>query len=227
MRDHVPRVLSFNGGLTDTVGFLALQGLFTAHVTGNFVTLAAALALGTSGAITKLLALPVFCSVILALRLTAHRFFQPDWPSLPTALTLEGGLLAASAAIGIRFGPFLNTDSPAPMTTGLLLVAAMAIQNAVHRVHLGSAPPSTIMTGTTTQLMLDLADRWSGRPGAAPTATHQRMRDMGIAVACFAGGAAVAAGPFVKVGKWCFLAPPVVVVVARLLSDQRMGGAAR
>jgi len=42
----------------DTAGFLTLQALFTAHVTGNFVTLGASLALGTSGAIAKLLALP-------------------------------------------------------------------------------------------------------------------------------------------------------------------------
>ncbi|MDU6748154.1 MAG: DUF1275 family protein, partial [Bradyrhizobium sp.] len=44
----VPLLLSVNAGYVDTAGFLALQGLFTAHVTGNFVTLGAALALGTS-----------------------------------------------------------------------------------------------------------------------------------------------------------------------------------
>jgi hypothetical protein len=36
-------LLSFNGGFVDTAGFLGLQGLFVAHVTGNFVTLGAAL----------------------------------------------------------------------------------------------------------------------------------------------------------------------------------------
>ncbi|WP_420820207.1 DUF1275 family protein [Salinicola peritrichatus] len=40
----------------------------------------------------------------------------------------------------------------------MLLVAGMAIQNAAHRLHLSSAPPSTLMTGTTTQVMLDLAN---------------------------------------------------------------------
>jgi uncharacterized membrane protein YoaK (UPF0700 family) len=35
-------LLGFNGGFVDTAGFLGLQGLFTAHVTGDFVTLAAA-----------------------------------------------------------------------------------------------------------------------------------------------------------------------------------------
>jgi uncharacterized membrane protein YoaK (UPF0700 family) len=40
----------------------------------------------------------------------------------------------------------------------MVLIAATAIQNAAHRVHLGSAPPSTLMTATTTQIMIDLAD---------------------------------------------------------------------
>lgn len=65
----LPLVLSLTPGYVDTSGFLALQGLFTAHVTGNFVTLGAALALGSSGAIAKLLALPVFCAVVIGMRL--------------------------------------------------------------------------------------------------------------------------------------------------------------
>ena len=60
--------LSVNAGFVDTAGFLALQGLFTAHVTGNFVTFGAALVNGTSGAFAKLLALPVFCAVVLVTR---------------------------------------------------------------------------------------------------------------------------------------------------------------
>jgi uncharacterized membrane protein YoaK (UPF0700 family) len=65
----LPLLLSFTAGYVDTAGFLALQGLFTAHVTGNFVTLGASLALGTSGAVAKLLALPVFCAVVIAVRI--------------------------------------------------------------------------------------------------------------------------------------------------------------
>ena len=38
-------------GYVDTAGYLALQGLFTAHVTGNFVTIGASLISGTSGTV--------------------------------------------------------------------------------------------------------------------------------------------------------------------------------
>src|ERR1700733_15899285 len=51
LRVTLPLLLSLNAGFVDTAGFLALQGLFTAHVTGNFVTLGASLGLGTSGAV--------------------------------------------------------------------------------------------------------------------------------------------------------------------------------
>jgi uncharacterized membrane protein YoaK (UPF0700 family) len=48
------RLLSLNAGFVDTVDFLGLQGLFAAHVTGNFVTLAAAFVYGSHGTIGKI-----------------------------------------------------------------------------------------------------------------------------------------------------------------------------
>ena len=67
-RPPLPLLLSLNAGFVDAAGFLALQGLFTAHVTGNFVTLGASLVFGTTGAVAKLLALPVFCLVVIMMR---------------------------------------------------------------------------------------------------------------------------------------------------------------
>src|ERR1700722_19269830 len=155
----LPLVLSFNAGFVDAAGYLALQGLFTAHVTGNFVTLGASLALGTSGALAKLLALPTFCAVVIAVRLANTAFARRDRPPLEELLALKVILLIAGAVLAIRYGPFRDADSALAVGTGIVLVAAMAIQNAFHRMHLGTAPPSTLMTGTTTQVMIDLADR--------------------------------------------------------------------
>ena len=39
MKPTLPVLLSVNGGYVDAAGYLALHGLFTTHVTGNFVTL--------------------------------------------------------------------------------------------------------------------------------------------------------------------------------------------
>ena len=216
----LPVLLSFNGGYVDTAGFLALQGLFTAHVTGNFVTLAAALSFGTSGVLTKLLALPVFCIVVIVTRLVSHGFPGRGWAALPTMLTLKLLLLIAGAILAIRFGPFKDGDSGLAMVTGLTLVAAMAIQNAAHRTHLGTTPPSTIMTGTTTQLMIDVADAVHGLSPDKRDATRERMRAMGLAVATFAIGAALAAFLFHTVGTWCFAVAPTVALATRLLATR-------
>jgi len=202
MKPTLSTLLSFNGGYVDTAGYLALQGLFTAHVTGNFVTLAAALIHGTSGVIAKLLALPVFCAVILLTRLVSF--------NLP-----RRGLPVLGAALAIWHGPFVDGDSGYAIATGMVLVAAMAIQNAVHRIHMPSMPPTTIMTGTTTQIMIDLADIVHGLP-VGETATRARLGRMGVAVTSFAAGAAAAALLLSKVGGWCFLLPPLITLWTRL-----------
>jgi uncharacterized membrane protein YoaK (UPF0700 family) len=208
----LPLLLSLTAGYVDTAGFLALQGLFTAHVTGNFVTLGASLALGTSGAFAKLLALPVFCIVVIASRwfgtLLSHRSAHPFVP----LLVIKVLLLVAGAWLAIHFGPFHDGDSWQAITTGMVLVAAMAIQNAVHRVHLGSLPPSTLMTGTTTQVMLDIADRIYPRQGAQVQTA--RLIQMATNVIVFAIGCGVAALLFMRFGVWCFVVPPVLAVMS-------------
>lgn len=218
MKVTLPTILSFNGGYVDTAGFLALQGLFTAHVTGNFVTIGAALVFGTSGIIAKLLALPVFCIIIVLTRLISFNLSRRGWPVLETMLTLKLLLLVAGAGFAIGLGPFKNGDAWPAILTGMFLVSAMAIQNAAHRIHLGSSPPTTIMTGTTTQLMIDVADMIRGLPPEAREATQLRMKRMFVAVIAFAAGAAAAALLFVRIGTWCFVVPPMAALVARVIA---------
>jgi uncharacterized membrane protein YoaK (UPF0700 family) len=212
-RPILPLLLSLNAGFVDTAGFLALQGLFTAHVTGNFVTLGASLVLGTSGAIAKLLALPVFCVVVIASRLLSSALLHRHLPALTIILAAKLAFLVTGAALAIHFGPFANGDAAPAVLTGMVLVAAMAIQNAAHRIHLGSAPPSTLMTGTTTQIMIDLADMLRGPTGQAD-GSGQRVVRMSTNILAFALGCAVAALLYAGYGVWCFLAPPTLTVAA-------------
>lgn len=218
MRPSVPTLWSFNGGYVDTAGFLTLHGLFTSHVTGNFVTLGAAIAYGTSGTVAKLLALPVFCAVIVLARTLVNRLHSTDWRVLESAIVLKILLLSSAAALAIAHGPFASGDGPAALTTGMILVAAMAIQNAASRVHLPKAPPTTIMTGTTTQLMLDVADLAAGKlTPDARAGVLQRVRAMAIAVVSFALGCAIAAMTFIRFEMKVFLLPPLVAAVSLLV----------
>jgi uncharacterized membrane protein YoaK (UPF0700 family) len=215
MRPTVPSLLSFNGGYVDTIGYLSLQGLFTAHVTGNFVTIGAALVFGTSGVVAKLLALPVFCIVIMVTRLVSFNL-PARWPVLETILTLKVLLLLVAAVLAIAMGPFATGDGAPAIIVGMTLVSAMAIQNAVHRIHLGAAPPTTLMTGTTTQIMIDIADTIRGVPEVLRDPIRSRLRRMCVAVASFAAGAAAGAVLFNAIGKWCFALPPIVAFLTRI-----------
>ena len=215
-RAALPLALSFNAGYVDTAGFLALQGLFTAHVTGNFVTLGASLALGTSGAIAKLLALPVFCVVVIGVRLLGTALSNRSFRAFESLLGLKIVLLIAGAVLAIRFGPFRDGDSGQAILTGVVLVAAMAIQNAVHRVHLGSVPPSTLMTGTTTQVMIDLADKFYKRAGESGQSPSRLVR-MSTNIVVFASGCGIAALLYARFSVWCFVLPPIVAVLSLVI----------
>jgi uncharacterized membrane protein YoaK (UPF0700 family) len=206
----LPLLLSFNAGYVDTGGFLALQGLFSAHVTGNFVTLGAALALGTSGAIAKLLALPIFCAVVIAARLLDTWLANRHGRAFEALLALKVLLLIIGAALAIRLGPFQDSDSWEAVLTGMVLVAAMAIQNTFHRVHLGSAPPSTLMTGTTTQVMIDLADRIWAPSGTDSRLGGARLARLSTNILLFAIGCGAAALLYSLFGMKCFVVPPIV-----------------
>lgn len=217
MKITLPPLLSLNAGYVDTAGFLALQGLFTAHVTGNFVTLGATLVLGTTGVIAKLSALPLFCLIVFLTRLASRGLFGRGLPALRVLLAVKLVLLAMGAAMAVHFGPFTDGDAPAALATGMVLVAAMAIQNGVHRIHLGSAPPTTLMTGSTTQIMIDLADLATGLPADRKPVVTARLGRAAVSVGAFAIGCAAAALAYAAVNVWCFVIPPLLALAALLL----------
>jgi uncharacterized membrane protein YoaK (UPF0700 family) len=76
-----------------------------------------------------------------------------------------------------------------------------------------------MMTGTTTQLMLDVADLLHGVPDEQRAAARGRMMRMGGAVLTFAAGCAAAALLYRYVGMWCFAVPPVLVFAALCHGD--------
>jgi uncharacterized membrane protein YoaK (UPF0700 family) len=220
MKLSLSNILSFNGGYVDAAGFLALQGLFTAHVTGNFVTLGATLAFGTTGAVAKLLALPTFCLVVLIATILCRTTTRWGRFDLKRMLFVQLVLLGVGAALAIRLGPFVEGDSAAAILTGMTLVAAMAIQNTASRIHLASAPPTTLMTGTTTQIMIDLGGMITGAPDEEAKTARARMKRMIGSVAAFALGCAIAAVLFLYVGVWCLAVAPIVIAGALVGSEK-------
>ena len=212
-------ILGFNAGYVDTAGFLALGGLFTAHVTGNFVTLGAALIQGNSGAVSKLLALPVFCLAVVLARLGSNALVARQKPPMRSLVAVKVLLLVVAAVLMIVYGPFKDGDQPPAFAAGMLMICAMAVQNAMQRMHLPQLPPSTLMTGNTTQVMIDLADLFKGVLGDERRSVIARLQKMLPAIGTFALGCALGALGYVWLGMWSFALPPVLALVSMAYVD--------
>jgi uncharacterized membrane protein YoaK (UPF0700 family) len=83
------------------------------------------------------------------------------------------------------------------------------MQNAVQRVYFASIPPTTLMTGNTTQAVLDAVDLVWGLERADAGVRARFARTL-RGIVWFALGCAVAAVLYYLAGFWC-LAVPVVV----------------
>src|SRR5260370_3472561 len=85
----LPTVLSIIAGSVDAIGFLGLGGLFTAHVTGNLVILAAHLVSGGKALVAPMLAVPVFVAALRLARLLARALERIGVASLRPLLLLQ------------------------------------------------------------------------------------------------------------------------------------------
>src|SRR5262249_56460223 len=98
--------------------------------------------------------------------------------------------------------PFTDSDAPAALLAGFAGVAGMAVQNAVQRVHLANIPPTTIMTGNTTQAALDAVDLvWPATSEETPVVRARVARTL-HGIVWFAFGCAAAAGLYYWLGFW-------------------------
>ena len=208
-------LLSFVAGYVDTVGFVALFGLFTAHVTGNLVLIGAALVRSRHGLVTKLAALPVFVLVVGGTALYARHRAAVGRPALPGALLAQLLFLGAFAATGIAASPITDADAPLAIAAGLLGVCAMSIQNAASRLLMGDLPPTTVMTGGVTQSAIDAAVLFAAT-GPDAIAARKRLGKFVPPVVAFAAGAVAGALLFAWLG-FAVLAVPMAALLAVLL----------
>src|SRR6266481_6356384 len=186
----LPALLSTTAGAVDVIGFLALGGLFTAHITGNLVVLAAHYITGRFGEIAPLLSVPMFMVVLGIVTLTFVR--KPIWIARRALLVLQAVMLAAFLCFGAGFGPFENPDSGMAVFVGMLGVASMAIQNALVRLALPGAPSTAVMTTNVAQITVDLARLVRGHGKQTELPRVRRRADLtAVSVLGFAVGLAL------------------------------------
>ena len=86
--------LAFVAGFVDAAAFIALAGLFTAHVAGNVVPVGAEPMSSATGVFAKRPALPVFMAAVAATRLIAPGLEHGAVAPLPRLMVVEAALLA-------------------------------------------------------------------------------------------------------------------------------------
>ncbi|RQZ12444.1 DUF1275 domain-containing protein [Burkholderia sp. Bp9031] len=213
-------ILSAVAGFVDTLSFVSLFGLFTAHVTGNFVLIGAGVAGFGQGILLKLSVFPAFvCGVVAASLIARSLSARPAWQGTRALHTVQAVLLLGFCAAGVWATPITQSDSLPVLVAGIVGTFAMGVQNAHPRVIARAGVPNTVMTGNVTQAILDAVDLLSaGTADSARVAARARFGKMLPAIVAFALGAMAGAIGFRYVGFWALLAPAGALAVLALTS---------
>jgi uncharacterized membrane protein YoaK (UPF0700 family) len=210
----LPFVLSVIAGSTDTIGFLGLNGLFTAHITGNIVVLAAQVVAGNPTIISYILSVPVFMLVLLLTRLLAGGLERSGISTLAPLLLLQLIVLAAFLVLCVTAGPWHDADAILAIIAGMFGVAAMAVQNALVQISMKKSPTTAVMTTNVTHFMLDLGETLvAGDAGKVAAARNRAMRTLPVIVGFTIGCGLGAAGEAVA-GFWSLALPTGLALLA-------------
>ncbi len=210
----LPFVLSLIAGSTDIIGFLGLNGLFTSHITGNLVVLAAHIVAGDPTIFSYVLSVPVFMMMLFLTRFLAGGLEQAGVSTLQPLLLLQLFFLVAFLSICVAAGPWRNADAILAVIAGMCGVAAMAVQNALVQISLTKTPTTAVMTTNVTHFMLDLGEVLVGRDPAQVVQARARAMHIlpvivGFTIGCVLGAAFEAAA-----GLWSLALPTALALLA-------------
>lgn len=204
-------ILSVIAGLVDVMGYFCFSHVFTAHITGNLVVMAAQAVEGGPPHVAQLLSIPVFALTVGVAYLLARRARL----TRGRGVLLAGQSLMLFLVLGLLFRarhrdalPF--TDE---VLGAMLAVVAMGFQNAFVRVSLHQGATTSTMTGNVASLVTGLlALAWPGpwdRDEAAKKLRSTLPLTVGFLVGCVVGAASVA-----RLGPWAFGLPALLSLIA-------------
>lgn len=210
----LPFVLSLIAGSTDIIGFLGLNGLFTSHITGNLVVLAAHIVAGDPTIFSYVLSVPVFMLALFLTRVLAGGLEQIGVSTLRPLLLLQLFFLAAFLSVCLVAGPWRDANAILAVSAGMFGVAAMAVQNALVQISLTNTPTTAVMTTNVTHFMLDLGEALVGRDDskvarARAHAMHTLPVIVGFTIGCVFGATFEAAA-----GLWSLTLPTGLALLA-------------
>jgi uncharacterized membrane protein YoaK (UPF0700 family) len=210
----LPFTLSVVAGSTDIIGFLALNGLFTSHITGNIVVLAAHIVVGDPTVFSYILSVPVFMLVLFLTRLLAAVLERAGLSTLNPLLLLQLLFLVAFLVLGVGVGPWKDADAALAILAGMFGVAAMAVQNALVQISLKNSATTAVMTTNVTRFMLDLGEVLVGADQDEIARARRSVRRTLPVIVGFVLGCALGAACEAIAGLWSLSLPAGLALVA-------------
>jgi uncharacterized membrane protein YoaK (UPF0700 family) len=218
----IPPLLSFTAGFIDSFTVLALFGLFVAQVTGSFVLAAAAIVTNEQGALTKVLAIPVFLLAGVTTTVLAVMLERRGRAPMPWVLGLECAVLTGFLLAALIGAPLSDPAAFGVAATGLLGLFAMGTQSATVRLLMQNVASTNVMTTNTTHLAIDAAGLWlawqarrrapaDAALGAAYDAARAHFDALFPIMLGFLAGTAVGTLAYVLIGVWGLLLPLAIM----------------
>ena len=208
----LPPLLSAIAGTVDVIGFLSL-GLFTAHVTGNLVVIAALVVRGGPPHLAQVLAVPVFIVAVAAVWLIAKATDKRGPALLRPLLLVHFMLLCCVLIFSVLHDPAAKPHGLTAGIAAMVAVSAMACQFALLRLAVPDAPSTAVMTGNLTNTVLSLLDTLSGSHPLTEGANARLKKTLKLIVGFFAGCVAGAAAVSL-LGDWAWSLPVVLAGAA-------------
>ncbi|MGV2289901.1 YoaK family protein [Trinickia sp. YCB016] len=215
-------ILAAIAGFVDTLSFVALFGLFTAHVTGNFVLIGAGVAGFGRGVLLKLIVFPAFIGGVVVSALLVRSLSEQHARQGARLLhAVQAVLMFGYCLAGVWATPVSQPDSLSVTVAGIVGAFAMGVQNAHPRLIKRPGVPNTVMTGNVTQAILDVVDILSADTSeSVREAARARFAMMMPAIVAFAIGAVAGALSYRYTGFWALLAPACALVALALTTGE-------
>ncbi|WOD13666.1 YoaK family protein [Paraburkholderia kirstenboschensis] len=215
-------ILAAIAGFVDTLSFVALFGLFTAHVTGNFVLIGAGMAGFGRGVLLKLIVFPAFIGGVVVSALLVRSLSEKHACQGARLLhAVQAVLMFGYCLAGVWATPVSQPESLSVTVAGVIGAFAMGVQNAHPKLIRRPGVPNTVMTGNVTQAILDVVDMLSADTAESVRATARaRFATMMPAIVAFAIGAAAGALGYRYTGFWALLAPACALVALALTTGK-------
>jgi uncharacterized membrane protein YoaK (UPF0700 family) len=213
MREKVlMSLLSVIAGMVDVIGYFELGGIFTSHITGNIVVIAASF-VRKPPRLAQLLVVPVFMVAVAAMWMIAKRLRGRGTNLQNTFLLIQFLLISAVLVVSVMTKPAADPYGLAAGVAVMIAVTAMASQYALFRLATTRSVLTTAMTGNLTHTVIAVMDAVSTGTrlvhGPEDRLLTAVIPLLGFIFGCVAGAAALS-----LLHEWAWSLPAAVAAAA-------------